>query len=168
MTASNAVQAGIDLVLSTSIGLFGPAEPGTVAVYDHRIQNHGTTIARDPCVHSDYDPNLLVHWLGGTVVGNRVEVCLGADLPPGSPPAALQVAYQIPQENAGDAPMFYTAPFETALLVRSEEEGCLAKQIDNKRLTVPHSIGLVDFDGDCLADLFVTAQRARSDMTWMS
>ena len=55
--------------------------------------------------------------------------------------------------------MFYTAPFETALLARNgAEEGCITKQIENKRLTVPHSIGLVDFDGDCMADLFITIQ----------
>lgn len=40
----------------------------------------------------------------------------------------------------------------------SEEEGCIGKPIENKRLTVPHSTALVDFDGDCMADLFVTVQ----------
>jgi len=38
----------------------------------------------------------------------------------------------------------------------SEKEGCIGKPIENKRMTVPHSTALVDFDGDCMADLFVT------------
>ena len=57
--------------------------------------------------------------------------------------------------------MFYTTSFEQALLVREatgNEEGCIQKTIENKRMTVPHSTALVDFDGDCMADLFVTVQ----------
>ena len=68
----------------------------------------------------------------------------------------ILVNLQVPQSDIGDPPIFYQTTFENALLVRDEEEGCISKTIENKRLTVPHSTALVDFDGDCLADLFVT------------
>jgi len=68
------------------------------------------------------------------------------------------VALQLPSMAISDPAAFYTATFENALLVRDPEEGCIAKRIENKRLTVPHSTALIDFDGDCMADLFVTVQ----------
>ena len=71
---------------------------------------------------------------------------------------SILVAFQVPSEMASDAPMFHTAPFDQALLVRDPDEGCMGKTIESKRLTVPHSIALIDFDGDCMADLFVTVQ----------
>lgn len=43
-------------------------------------------------------------------------------------------------------------------MLQNTEAECIDKPIENKRLTVPHSIGLVDFDGDCMADLFMTVQ----------
>ncbi len=42
------------------------------------------------------------------------------------------------------------------MLVKDPEEKCINSPIENKRLTVPHSVALIDFDGDCLADLFMT------------
>jgi len=48
--------------------------------------------------------------------------------------------------------------FENGLLVKNPDEGCISHTIETKRLTVPHSVALVDFDGDCMADLFVTVQ----------
>ena len=63
-----------------------------------------------------------------------------------------------------DPPVFYTTNFETALVVRptndaeSPDSECIQKPIENKRLTVPHSTALIDFDGDCMSDLFVTVQ----------
>ena len=40
----------------------------------------------------------------------------------------------------------------------SPDSECIQKPIENKRLTVPHSTALIDFDGDCMSDLFVTVQ----------
>ena len=31
-------------------------------------------------------------------------------------------------------------------------------QIENAELTTPHSVSMVDFDGDCMSDLFMTVQ----------
>ena len=67
-----------------------------------------------------------------------------------------------------DPPVFYTTTFDNALVIRAPaanstntedpNAGCIQKPIENKRLTVPHSTALIDFDGDCMADLFVTVQ----------
>ena len=69
-----------------------------------------------------------------------------------------------------DPPVFYTTTFDNALVIRNTgaaansttsddpNAGCIQKPIENKRLTVPHSTALIDFDGDCMADLFVTVQ----------
>ena len=72
--------------------------------------------------------------------------------------SSIMVALQVRQEQISDPPMFYTSTFENALLVRSSDEGCINKTLESKRLTVPHSVALVDFDGDCMADLFTTVQ----------
>jgi len=34
----------------------------------------------------------------------------------------------------------------------------MSKQLKNKRLTTPHSTSLIDLDGDCISDLFVTVE----------
>jgi hypothetical protein len=31
-------------------------------------------------------------------------------------------------------------------------------KVTNPSLTTPHSVSMIDFDGDCLADLFLTVQ----------
>lgn len=38
------------------------------------------------------------------------------------------------------------------------ECGGFTSQIDAPMLTTPHSVSMVDFDGDCMADLFMTVQ----------
>ena len=38
--------------------------------------------------------------------------------------------------------------------------GGLTSQIAAPQLTTPHSVSMVDFDGDCMADLFLTVQDA--------
>ena len=75
------------------------------------------------------------------------------------PSAQIMVSLQIPEAAPGDAPAFHTTRFENALVGSEEDEpGCITKTIENKRMTVPHSAALIDFDGDCLADLFLTVQ----------
>ena len=46
--------------------------------------------------------------------------------------------------------------FEKTMLVQDETEGCLQKKGGKQKLSTPHSASLVDFDGDCLSDLFLT------------
>ena len=77
----------------------------------------------------------------------------------------ILVALQLPTSQPSDPPLFYTTSFDHALVIRSNtnaenspESACIQKPIENKRLTVPHSTALIDFDGDCMADLFVTIQ----------
>ena len=78
----------------------------------------------------------------------------------------ILVALQLPASQPSDPPLFYTTSFDHALVIRSNpnaaenspESACIQKPIENKRLTVPHSTALIDFDGDCMADLFVTIQ----------
>ena len=42
--------------------------------------------------------------------------------------------------------------------VQDAEEGCISSDMSHKRLTIPHSTAMIDFDGDCMADLFMTVQ----------
>ena len=36
--------------------------------------------------------------------------------------------------------------------------GGVASQIKEPMLTTPHSVSMVDFDGDCMSDLFMTVK----------
>jgi hypothetical protein len=42
------------------------------------------------------------------------------------------------------------------MLVKDETVGCLSKTLPKVKLSQPHSSSLIDFDGDCLSDLFLT------------
>jgi hypothetical protein len=42
------------------------------------------------------------------------------------------------------------------MLVTDETEGCLVRKSGKRKLSIPHSTSLIDFDGDCLSDLFIT------------
>jgi hypothetical protein len=44
------------------------------------------------------------------------------------------------------------------MLVTDETEGCLQRSIQsgNRKLSIPHTAAMIDFDGDCLSDLFLT------------
>lgn len=42
------------------------------------------------------------------------------------------------------------------MLVQDEMEGCMSRKIEKKKLSKPHSSSLIDFDGDCMSDLFLT------------
>lgn len=52
----------------------------------------------------------------------------------------------------------FIADFDPALLVTDETEGCLQRRSGSgkRRLSTPHSTSLIDLDGDCLSDLFLT------------
>jgi hypothetical protein len=56
---------------------------------------------------------------------------------------------------------FEIRDFASSMLVQDQTEGCLyqsKEQMAAKKLTTPHSVTLVDFDGDCISDLFVTVE----------
>ena len=42
------------------------------------------------------------------------------------------------------------------MLVLDETEGCLQKKIGKRKLSTPHSTSMIDIDGDCMSDLFLT------------
>ncbi len=64
---------------------------------------------------------------------------------------SLMIAFQ--KRNPTE---FYLRDFESSLMVTDETEGCLQRKSGKRKLTSPHSSSLIDFDGDCLSDLFIT------------
>ena len=46
--------------------------------------------------------------------------------------------------------------FDSSMLVQDETEGCLQRKTGIKKLSTPHSTSLIDLDGDCMSDLFMT------------
>ena len=63
---------------------------------------------------------------------------------------------------------FEIRDFASSMLVQDQTEGCLyqsKEQMAAKKLTTPHSVTLVDFDGDCISDLFVTVEDKGRNIT---
>jgi hypothetical protein len=52
------------------------------------------------------------------------------------------------------------------MLVTDETEGCLQRKTGKKKLSQPHSSSLIDLDGDCYSDLFVTVQEITTGKTF--
>lgn len=44
--------------------------------------------------------------------------------------------------------------------------GGVKSQLSEPELTTPHSVSMVDFDGDCLSDLFMTVQDSSSSKVY--
>jgi len=68
----------------------------------------------------------------------------------------IKVAYQ-----TKDGKSFVVMPFAQSMLVaegQQSTEGCLTIDHTSKIMTSPHSTTLVDLDGDCISDLFMTVQ----------
>ena len=65
------------------------------------------------------------------------------------------------QTDVKDTP-FVVTDFRSSMIVRDPNEGCISGDMAHKRLTIPHSVAMVDFDGDCLSDLFLTVQDVSS------
>lgn len=66
---------------------------------------------------------------------------------------AMQVAYQ--DKETGH---FKIKPFQSSMLVQDETVGCISKTIPSAILSTPHSASMIDLDGDCISDLFLTVQ----------
>ena len=67
------------------------------------------------------------------------------------------VAFQVP----GDPSALHVMAFNDALVV---DDGDCITPFDAKQLSVPHSVAMLDFDGDCMSDLFLTTEHAGE--TW--
>ena len=55
------------------------------------------------------------------------------------------------------------------MLVTDETEGCLQRGISNhgqRKLSTPHTAAQIDFDGDCLSDLFLTVVDTSNGKTY--
>ena len=64
----------------------------------------------------------------------------------------IMVAFQVAQ----DPTLLHVVSFNEAITgVEYSEPGCLSP-LGSKSLTTPHATAMIDFDGDCMADLFVT------------
>ncbi|TNV73941.1 hypothetical protein FGO68_gene2124 [Halteria grandinella] len=63
---------------------------------------------------------------------------------------------------------FLLLPFEPALLVTDETDGCLqtASHFTHRKLSLPHTAAQIDFDGDCLSDFFITITDIASGKTY--
>ena len=68
-------------------------------------------------------------------------------------PHKIKVAFQTLNPSE-----FIIKDFETSMLVIDETEGCLQRgtNFGSRKLSTPHTAAQIDFDGDCLSDLFLT------------
>jgi hypothetical protein len=52
------------------------------------------------------------------------------------------------------------------MLVTDETEGCISRTLPHASLSQPHSSSLIDLDGDCVSDLFLTVYDHNSTKTF--
>lgn len=52
--------------------------------------------------------------------------------------------------------------FYEAIPMTKLEPDCITKGLPNARMTSPHSMSMIDLDGDCMSDLFLTVEDASS------
>lgn len=71
----------------------------------------------------------------------------------------IKVAFQA---VVGGDETFIVKDFASSIPMAKPEAGCLTRSSSNVRLTSPHSASMIDFDGDCMSDLFLTVQDASS------
>lgn len=44
------------------------------------------------------------------------------------------------------------------MLIKDETVGCMSKTLPDATLSKPHSLSMIDLDGDCISDLFLTVK----------
>jgi len=71
----------------------------------------------------------------------------------------ISVAYQ--GVSNGDEVMITRSFFDSVPLAKAEPD-CITRGPSQVRLTSPHSASLIDIDGDCLSDLFLTVEDVTS------
>lgn len=52
--------------------------------------------------------------------------------------------------------------FVSSVPMAKPEPDCITKSLSSSRLTSPHSAALIDIDGDCMSDLFLTVEEISS------
>ena len=52
------------------------------------------------------------------------------------------------------------------MLVKDETEGCISRTLPKATLSQPHSSSMIDFDGDCVSDLFLTVKDQATGTTY--
>lgn len=52
--------------------------------------------------------------------------------------------------------------FVDSIPMKAPEPDCITKGLSSVRLTSPHSLALIDIDGDCMSDLFLTVEDTSS------
>jgi hypothetical protein len=52
--------------------------------------------------------------------------------------------------------------FATSIAMEKPEPDCITQRLSSPRFTSPHSASLIDIDGDCMADLFLTVEDSSS------
>jgi len=70
---------------------------------------------------------------------------------PGS--SDIMIAFQVP----GDPSALHVTSFNDALV--ADDSDCISP-FDAKQLSIPHAVAMLDFDGDCMSDLFLTTEHA--------
>ena len=65
----------------------------------------------------------------------------------------IMIAFQVPTEQG----QLHVMTFNDAIVGSEAESACMTPFV-SKSMTTPHSTTMVDFDGDCMVDLFVTVQ----------
>lgn len=72
---------------------------------------------------------------------------------------SIKVAFQA---VSGTDETIIVRDFESAIQMAKPEPGCLTRSSSSVRLTSPHSAALIDIDGDCMSDLFLTVEDTSS------
>jgi hypothetical protein len=52
------------------------------------------------------------------------------------------------------------------MLVKDETEGCISRTLPKATLSQPHSSSMIDLDGDCVSDLFLTVKDLASGLSY--
>lgn len=71
----------------------------------------------------------------------------------------IKIAYQAVVDGEET---FVIRDFYDAIPMKTLEPDCITKTIPNARMTSPHSMSLIDLDGDCMSDLFLTVEDSSS------
>ena len=73
--------------------------------------------------------------------------------------SSIKVAFQA--EVNGEETMI-VRDFASSIQMEKPEKDCITRGLSSARLTSPHSAALIDIDGDCMSDLFLTVEDSSS------
>lgn len=72
---------------------------------------------------------------------------------------SIKVAFQA---VSGGEETIVVRDFDSAIQMAKPESDCIQRSSSSVRLTSPHSVALIDLDGDCMSDLFLTVEDTSS------